>query len=102
MPKHHEVRIGPQGERFMVCADELLLAAAERAGLAWASSCRNGTCRACMRQLEQGQVTYRMPWPGLLAEEKADGWILPCVAFAASDLVLRETPAASDATQKQA
>ncbi len=102
MPEHHEVRIGRQGARFAADADEPLLAAAERAGLAWASSCRNGTCRACMRQLEEGQVTYRMPWPGLLAEEKAEGWILPCVAHAASGLVLRELPATPEAPQKQA
>ena len=27
-------------------------------------------------------------WPGLSAEEKAEGCILPCVAYPASDLVL--------------
>ena len=26
--------------------------------------------------------------PGLLAEDKAEGWVLPCVALPASDLVL--------------
>jgi hypothetical protein len=25
-------------------------------------------------------VRYRIEWPGLAAEEKAEGWILPCVA----------------------
>jgi hypothetical protein len=29
-----------------------------------------------------------MPWPGLSAEEKADGLFLPCVAYPASDLVM--------------
>ncbi|MFP5392026.1 MAG: (2Fe-2S)-binding protein, partial [Gammaproteobacteria bacterium] len=27
-------------------------------------------------------------WPGLSREEKQEGWILPCVALARSDLVL--------------
>jgi hypothetical protein len=33
-------------------------------------------------------VTYRIEWPGLSAEEKVEGYILPCVAHAASDLTL--------------
>jgi ferredoxin len=102
MPDHHEVREGPRGLRFRAPADLPLLAAAERAGLEWPSSCRNGTCRTCMRQLERGQVTYRIEWPGLLAEEKARGWILPCVAYAASDLVLRDPAQADRAALPQA
>jgi len=38
-------------------------------------------------------VRYRIEWPGLSREEKAEGWILPCVAEAASDVVI-EAPAA--------
>jgi hypothetical protein len=33
-------------------------------------------------------VRYRIEWPGLSAEEKAEGYILPCVAHAQSDLIL--------------
>jgi len=33
-------------------------------------------------------VTYRMEWPGLSAEEKAEGWFLPCVAYPTTDLVM--------------
>ena len=45
-------------------------------------------CRACIVHLVQGDVAYRIEWPGLLPEEKQQGWILPCVAMARSDLVL--------------
>jgi hypothetical protein len=39
--------------------------------------------------LQRGQVTYRIPWPGLLPEERASGaWVLPCVAYPCSDVVL--------------
>jgi hypothetical protein len=38
--------------------------------------------------LESGSVSYRIAWPGLSVEEKKDGWILPCVAYPQSDLVL--------------
>lgn len=65
-----------------------LLASALRAGVMLASSCRNGTCRTCMLRLVEGRIRYQVEWPGLLAEEKAEGWILPCVACPETDLVL--------------
>jgi len=59
---------------------ESLLESAERAGIELLSSCRNGTCRTCMCRLVSGEVRYRIEWPGLSREEKAEGWVLPCVA----------------------
>lgn len=82
------VRLQPGGQQFVAPADVPLLLAAQQSGVAMPSSCRNGTCRACLRQLVSGAVIYRMAWPGVSAEEKRDGLILPCVAFAASDLVM--------------
>ncbi len=66
-----------------------LLQAAEQAGV-WLrdSSCRNGTCRTCLCRLVSGQVVYRIDWPGLSLDEKRDGFILPCVAHPASDVVI--------------
>ena len=61
----------------------------EMGGLDWPSSCRNGTCRTCIAQLTSGQVRYDIEWPGLSAEEKAEGFVLPCVAFPCSDVTLR-------------
>ena len=77
------------GPRFAVPADQPLLHAAARAGVQMPSSCRNGSCRTCMCQLLSGRVSYRIAWPGLLPEELAAGWILPCIAYPQSDLVLR-------------
>jgi len=68
--------------------DQTLLASAEAAGIELLSSCRNGTCRACICRLEDGAVRYLIEWPGLSAEEKALGWVLPCVAVPVSDGVL--------------
>ena len=66
-----------------------LLFAAERAGvLLRDSSCRNGTCRTCLCRLVSGQVVYRMDWPGLSLDEKREGFILPCVAYPVSDVVI--------------
>ena len=81
-------RFEPGGATFAVTDAEPLLPAAEMAGVPLPSSCRNGTCRTCICRLLEGQIHYRIPWPGLLAEEKAEGWILPCVAYPLSDVVL--------------
>jgi ferredoxin len=86
--EHFELRVEPLGLRMHVSADAPLLAAARAAGIELPSSCRNGTCRACMCRMVSGQVAYRIEWPGLSAEEKREGFILPCVAYPASDLVL--------------
>lgn len=81
-------RFAPAGPGFEAPAGVPLLLAAERAGLEPASSCRNGTCRSCICQLESGRVLYRIEWPGLSAEEKTAGRVLPCVAYPLSDVVL--------------
>ena len=84
----HSAVLQPSGRAFAAAEDRTLLASATQAGIAMTSSCRNGTCRACLRPLHAGRVAYRIEWPGLLPEEKAGGWLLPCVAYPESDLVL--------------
>ncbi|OYY88682.1 MAG: ferredoxin [Polaromonas sp. 28-63-22] len=83
-----QARLAPGAPVFDAPSDTPLLLAAERAGLALASSCRNGTCRSCIGQLVSGRVMYRIAWPGLSAEEKVAGCVLPCVAYPLSDVVL--------------
>lgn len=73
---------------FRSPAGQSLLQAALAQGVALPSSCRNGTCRACLCKLVAGEIAYRIEWPGLSREEKTEGWILPCVAEARSDLRL--------------
>ena len=82
------LRIEPQGWSAPLPAGTTLLAAAERAGIALASSCRNGTCRACLCRMVAGEVFYEIAWPGLSRDEKADGDVLPCAAFSNGDVVL--------------
>jgi ferredoxin len=67
---------------------DTLLLTLQRADVPWPASCRNGTCRACIGRLGAGTVRYRVEWPGLLPEEKAQGCVLPCVAEPTSDVVL--------------
>jgi ferredoxin len=84
----HQALLQPSGRRFDAPGDRPLLVSAGEAGITLASSCRNGTCRACLRPLHAGSVHYRIPWPGLLPEEKTGGWVLPCVAYPLSDVVI--------------
>ena len=83
-------RSEPEGLQVDAWASQPLLISLEQGGSRWPSSCRNGSCRTCIGRLESGQVRYEIEWPGLLAEEKAQGYVLPCVAFPCSDVVLRE------------
>ena len=77
----------PSQVSFAAPASLSLLEGALLEGLSLPSSCRNGTCRACMSKLHAGSVRYRIEWPGLSLDEKDDGYILPCVACPTSDVV---------------
>lgn len=37
-------------------------------------------------------LRYRVDWPGLSAEERAEGWTLPCVALADGDVAIEAVP----------
>lgn len=86
--------VQPGGWQLPVAAGQSLLRAALAAGVRLPSACRNGSCRACICRLISGSIRYQIDWPGLLAEEKAEGWILPCVAEPLGDVVI-DAPAAS-------
>ena len=87
------LRVQPQGDTADAWPEQSLLTSLEMGGLNWPSSCRSGSCRTCMCQMTAGQVRYEMDWPGLLPEEKAEGWVLPCVAFPLQDVVLLDPQA---------
>ncbi|MCH7342368.1 2Fe-2S iron-sulfur cluster-binding protein [Pelomonas sp. CA6] len=89
------IRPAPDAPAFACAPGQSVLEAALAAGVALRSSCRNGSCRACLRELAEGRVRYRIEWPGLSAEEKAQGCILPCVAEPLTDLVLRSPATAA-------
>ena len=86
-------RVLPANLQFDVEGDLTLLEAADMGRVQLPSSCRNGTCRTCICRLLSGQVTYTIEWPGLSAEEKAEGLVLPCVARPLSDVVLDQASA---------
>ena len=87
-PPFFTASLATDGQQVDAWTNQPLLASLEQGGIDWPSSCRNGTCRTCICQVVSGSVRYDIEWPGLSAEEKAEGYALPCVAFPCSDLVL--------------
>ena len=83
-----QVQLNVQSVPFAASENQTILLSALAAGYELPSSCRNGVCRTCICRLHSGSVSYRMEWPGLSAEEKSEGFFLPCVAYPASDLVM--------------
>jgi ferredoxin len=84
----YTVTVMPLGASVVVGAATTVLHALAAAGIELPTSCRNGTCRTCLCRLRAGKVAYTVEWPGLSADERRDGDILPCVALARDDLVL--------------
>ena len=80
----------PDNVQVDAWSHEPLLLSLEMGGSNWPSSCRNGTCRTCIGQLQSGQVRYSLEWPGLSPEEHAQGFVLPCVAYPCSNLAIRQ------------
>jgi ferredoxin len=86
------VHLQPGGKVIPVATGHTVLQAALAAGLELPSSCRNGTCRACLSRLLAGDIRYVIEWPGVSAEEKAEGYFLPCVACPQTDIVMETAP----------
>ena len=80
------------GQQCDAWPDQTLLVSLEQGGIDWPSSCRNGTCRTCICQLHSGSVRYDIDWPGLSAQEHAEGCVLACVAYPQNDVVLEKLP----------
>lgn len=69
--------------------DTPLLEAIRNLGLPARQACRNGVCRICRCRLLSGEITYHDRRPhGLYEQDIRQGLILPCIAFARSDLTL--------------
>ncbi|MGD9660466.1 MAG: 2Fe-2S iron-sulfur cluster-binding protein [Porticoccaceae bacterium] len=58
-------------------------------GLPLRKPCRNGVCGLCRCKLVAGEITYQWRLPhGLWQKDIEQGYILPCIAYALSDLTL--------------
>jgi ferredoxin-NADP reductase len=70
---------------------ETILETARRAGLSPPFSCEAGTCASCMASVKKGEVVMAFN-SALSADEVADGWVLTCQSYPASERVLIEYP----------
>ncbi len=89
-PVMFAARTEPDNLQVDAMSSEPLLLSLEMGGSNWPSSCRGGNCRTCIGQLKSGTVRYEIDWPGLSAEEIAEGFVLPCVAYPCSDVVVQQ------------
>ena len=69
-------------------ANENILVALERAGVAGPNRCRGGICGWCRSRLLSGDVFIPEDTDGRRAQDKLDGYIHPCASFAVSDLFI--------------
>ncbi len=83
------VRILPSGHEFVVEANEALLEAALRSGLALEFGCSNGSCGECKGRVREGEVRRIRHHDYVIRDaEKRDGTVLLCCCTADGDLTI--------------
>ncbi|MBE0509810.1 MAG: CDP-6-deoxy-delta-3,4-glucoseen reductase [Chromatiales bacterium] len=85
----YSVTVLPSGRKFHAEADETLLDAALRSGLAFPYGCRGGACGSCVGKVVSGEIHYGDDEPMALSdEEQTVGMALFCLARPNSDITL--------------
>ena len=90
-PTFYTARIADTEQQADAWTDRPLLQSLEQGGIDWPSSCQSGTCGTCIGRLLTGQVRYEVSWCVLTDEDRAEGFVLPCVAYPLSDVTLQDT-----------
>lgn len=88
------VRILPSGHEFVVEANESLLEAALRSGLALDFGCANGSCGECAGRVREGEVRQIRFHDYVIREvDKRDGVVLLCSCTADGDVTIEASEA---------
>ena len=83
----YTVQILPEQHEFEVNSEQTVLDAALNNNIIFPHRCRVGACGTCLCKMLSGKVRYHLE-PLLTEQEKKEGWIFTCQAFAESNLVL--------------
>ena len=101
MSKTYTVEFHHQGNvrTLEIAEDQLILQAADAAGLELPSSCNAGVCTTCAAKLQEGEVD-QSEGMGVSPELQAEGYALLCVSYPRSDLKI-ETEKEDEVYQRQ-
>lgn len=83
----YKVTLVPNGTEFDVATGQTILEAALNNNIRFPHRCQVGACAMCMCRKLEGNISYHLE-PMLTEEEKQQGWMFPCQAFAESNLKL--------------
>jgi CDP-4-dehydro-6-deoxyglucose reductase len=76
------------GSSFEQIEQESILASAEKAGLSFPYSCRDGRCSSCKCKVLSGETVCLGDELGLTDFQKSQGWVLSCLRSAKVDVKL--------------
>lgn len=86
LDKVFDVKIASSGKIIKIPGDKSVTAALEDKGVKVKTSCEQGACGTCKVKVLEGEVEHRDK--RLKDPEKAEGWFLPCVSRAKSDVLV--------------
>ncbi|MEO6915081.1 MAG: 2Fe-2S iron-sulfur cluster binding domain-containing protein [Chitinophagaceae bacterium] len=87
IPKKISLKWNDERFTFMVQHPQSILDAALKQGIALPYSCRGGRCSTCAIKCISGQMSMSIN-EVLTHKDLQQGWVLTCVGYPASDLVL--------------
>jgi CDP-4-dehydro-6-deoxyglucose reductase len=77
------------GSSFEQIDQKSMLSSAEKAGVSFPYSCRDGRCSSCKCKILSGQTECLNEELGLTEDQKLQGWVLSCVRTAITDVKLK-------------